>query len=389
MVNLKTYSEIVLALLPAYSALACTTLLFTSKRDSLTAEELKVKSVTIRYMIASFLMWVFIFVYGYSPEIFIYIGAFAILTFLLIPVLFFRIIRLLTKIDDKEKFSLFHYLIPILIAGTVWIWSFFVPLGIQVDIIRGLGSIIPKGYETYARFYLSASLFRAIVSIIYNTLTILTLYRYFQKTFLTEKTESKPASWIILLISVSLILLINAFVAYLVPHFQAYTSPWLILSAFLIMIQQIVLTWHIIQRKYMLYLINIPYTEVKTAEQGEGKTFRFHQGKINRKILETYFRYKKPYLNKNCKISDLVDALDVNRTVISAFINQTYGINFNRYLNHWRLKELKRLQQLPSNRNENSHTLLQKAGFSNNKHYQRTIKAEGKSTNNSQNKPTL
>ena len=105
--------------------------------------------------------------------------------------------------------------------------------------------------------------------------------------------------------------------------------------------------------------------------------------------MESYFRKEKPYLNKNFKLSDLVDALDVNRTVISSFINQTYGVNFNRYLNRWRLKEFKRLQKLPANNNKSIYYLQQKAGFTNNKHYLRTIRAEDKTTNGIDNKQIL
>ena len=47
-------------------------------------------------------------------------------------------------------------------------------------------------------------------------------------------------------------------------------------------------------------------------------------------------------------MTDLVEDLDVNRTVLSAFINQTYGMNFNRYLNRFRLRELDRLRSHPA-----------------------------------------
>jgi len=33
-----------------------------------------------------------------------------------------------------------------------------------------------------------------------------------------------------------------------------------------------------------------------------------------------------------------------NRTYISAFINREYGMNFNRFINNYRLKEIERLQ---------------------------------------------
>ncbi|MFR1292098.1 MAG: hypothetical protein ACLSB7_07785 [Parabacteroides distasonis] len=58
------------------------------------------------------------------------------------------------------------------------------------------------------------------------------------------------------------------------------------------------------------------------------------------------------FLRPGYKMTDLVEDLDVNRTVLSAFINQTYGMNFNRYLNRFRLRELDRLARIRQPRQE-------------------------------------
>ena len=57
-------------------------------------------------------------------------------------------------------------------------------------------------------------------------------------------------------------------------------------------------------------------------------------------------------------MTDLVEDLDVNRTVLSAFINQTYGMNFNRYLNRFRLRELDRLRLRPANQGKSVSSLI-------------------------------
>lgn len=75
-------------------------------------------------------------------------------------------------------------------------------------------------------------------------------------------------------------------------------------------------------------------------------------------------------------MTNLVEALDVNRTVISAFINKTYGMNLSRYLNHWRMEEFGRLRSLPSNQGKSVGSLIEKAGFDNYRTYLRAAAAE-------------
>ena len=75
-------------------------------------------------------------------------------------------------------------------------------------------------------------------------------------------------------------------------------------------------------------------------------------------------------------MTDLVEDLDVNRTVLSAFINQTYGMNFNRYLNRFRLRELDRLRLRPANQGKSVSSLIGQVGFKDFRTYSRAVAAE-------------
>ena len=70
--------------------------------------------------------------------------------------------------------------------------------------------------------------------------------------------------------------------------------------------------------------------------------------------------------------------MDVNRTALSAFINRTYGVNFNRYLNRLRLKELARLRSQPENQGKSISSLIDKVGFKDFRNYSRAVAAERK-----------
>jgi AraC-like DNA-binding protein len=94
-------------------------------------------------------------------------------------------------------------------------------------------------------------------------------------------------------------------------------------------------------------------------------------GEISVERLENYFRKKKPYLNPQFRMADMVEELQVNRSVLSAFINTTFGVNFSRLVNRWRLVEVKRLTTLPANKDLPLRLLVVRAGFTDMKHYRR------------------
>ena len=153
------------------------------------------------------------------------------------------------------------------------------------------------------------------------------------------------------------------------PRATIFTSLWMLIVAFAIAAQHILLSYHIIRRKYLLYAVSEKPAPKPPQASPQKKERRYHSGKISQERLEGYFRTQKPYLNPDYKITDLVEALDVNRTVISAFINQTYGVTFPHYLNRWRLDELKRLRSLPANKGRSISSLISQTGFADYRRY--------------------
>ncbi|MCS2297611.1 hypothetical protein [Bacteroides ovatus] len=94
-------------------------------------------------------------------------------------------------------------------------------------------------------------------------------------------------------------------------------------------------------------------------------------GRINGKKFEKYIYEHRPYLNPDLRITDLMQAFHTNRTYISRFINREYGMNFSRYINMLRLREMEALRNDPacSRLPEEERACL--AGFSNFRSYQR------------------
>mgnify|MGYP003615136415 FL=1 len=59
--------------------------------------------------------------------------------------------------------------------------------------------------------------------------------------------------------------------------------------------------------------------------------------------LERYFEKDRPYLNKDLSINEVAVILYTNKTYLSKVINENMGMNFNQFLNFYRMKEVDRL----------------------------------------------
>ena len=119
------YIKTVAVLLPVFSALACGGMLAgLSLGDSLTATEKKHKRIVVVYMAVVVVVWGSIFCYGYFPRVFVWLNIPCLLSFVFVPILFYRIVCFLTCPEREEHFSKFHYLAPCLIGLILLIWSF-------------------------------------------------------------------------------------------------------------------------------------------------------------------------------------------------------------------------------------------------------------------------
>jgi AraC-like DNA-binding protein len=87
--------------------------------------------------------------------------------------------------------------------------------------------------------------------------------------------------------------------------------------------------------------------------------------------LDKFFSEKKPYLNANYKISDLEKQLGVSREAISAFTKKRFGVNFNQFLDLWRILELRELRSKLENEDVSIGKLCVRAGFRDTQHYVR------------------
>lgn len=398
---LAAYKVGITVLVPVFSAITCSALVAMSLRDCLTQEERRLKKILLAYLSLSALGWYMTFCYEFHPVLFTWLNILCLLSYVLPSVFFYRIVRYLTRLGKPERFSPLHFLLPGLLAGVLILWSLCVPMEVQFEIVEGKAVVFPAGYEAFTRFFTLKPLLRVLFGMAYYVLTIAVLAGYYHRTRGKQAPGRQTAGWVVFLVGISIASLLSSLLPTFMPRATILHSLWTLLAACAIAFQHVLLSYHIIRRKYRLYTTPdnaagqgaVTIMEAATQPEAEPTTEladspesapeppakpprRHHSGKLTRVRLEAYFRHEKPWLDPGCKIADLVEVFDVNRTALSAFINRTYGMNFNRYLNRWRLREFDRLRALPSNRGKSMRSLVEKAGFDNYRTYLRAIAAE-------------
>lgn len=379
------YTTALTPFIPFFSALSCGILVIFSLQDCENLEERKLKRIVLFYLFLSGTAWFVTFSYEFAPILFVWLNVACLVTYLLSPIFFYRIIRYLTRLGQPEEFSSLHFILPGVLVATLFIWSLFVPFGVQLEIVMGKAKVFPADYEAYTRFFTLKPLLRVVFGLVYYILALRVLMVYYKTAKKKKSRLRKPARWVFFLVCISLASLLASVSPTFMTRSDFIYSLWTLLVAAGIAAQHVLLSYHIMRRDYSPYIIpkkrqKRPSLRSQSADADAVEVppppRRQHSGKLSRSLFEEFIRHKKPYLNPDYKITDLVEDLDVNRTSLSAFVNQTYGMNFSRYLNRLRLKELERLRSLPVNEGRSVSSLLGKVGFKDFRNYSRAIVIE-------------
>lgn len=374
-----TYSNLMTYILPIFFSAICsvfTLLLIWNYRN---LAERKLRRVVSIYCILIAVWWSSVLWHAISDDpIFLPVDIPFALSYIYIPVLFYNIVYYLTYLGNKRNFPVLNYLWPIPTLAIILIASAWIspPEG---GVLTGLSL-----FERYTELFISGLLLRFITAVAYIVPTGLLLSRYYRQTEL-QKTETdrkylriKSSRWLIVFFILSIAILMLAFLPSLLG-----ASQWLIrLNALCIMAQEVLLTYQVICRQYLSYKTSdlFPANEKKTGNNGLIAKQRLEpdntRGQLNRGAFETYMSQEKPYLNPDFKLTDMAEVMGVNRTVMSNFVNQTYGMNFRRYLNLCRIREYQMLIVHPSNERKNPYQVMVMSGFKDSRHFQRAIQLE-------------
>ena len=373
------YSDLMTYILPIFCSVICsvfTLLLIWNYRN---LAERKLRRLVSIYCILIAVWWSSALWHTFFDDsIFLAVDIPFALSYIYIPVLFYNIVYYLAYLGSKRDFSILNYLWPIptliiVLMAVVWISS-----------SKGGASTGLSLFEQYTELFLSGFLLRFAIAVAYIIPTGLLLLRYYRQTVLQKNGEDrkylsiKSSSWLIIFFILSIAIWLIAFLPSLVG-----ASQWLIrLNALCIMAQEILLTYQVIRRQYLSYKTFDLFSGNENETGNNGLIAKQYpvpddtRGQLNRTAFENYLSQQKPFLDPDFKLTDMAEAMGVNRTVMSNFVNQTYGVNFRRYLNQCRIREYQTLIAHPSNEQKNPYQVITMAGFKDSRHFQRAIQLE-------------
>lgn len=276
-----------------------------------------------------------------------------------IPVFLYRITHIITNTGERKRFPACHFILPACLTLIICAIALVVPF-------RQRWTAIYDNEVNLTSAIIDITFIVCIVlCILYSWLSLLRIKAYKRRIIdYSADIYRMSLDWLsfIILFRVVLQTLPIAGLILGVGLFDRLGLAWAF-TTLPAVFTHIVLCLSILSENYVI-LEPVTAKEKETAASANNAL-------LGRQQVEKYLEERKPYLNPEFKITDMARDLFSNRTYISAFINREYGVNFNRFINNYRLKEVERLQSEVAQRKQKTSMLeiVIHAGFSNYRSY--------------------
>ncbi|NUO01814.1 MAG: helix-turn-helix domain-containing protein [Saprospiraceae bacterium] len=115
-------------------------------------------------------------------------------------------------------------------------------------------------------------------------------------------------------------------------------------------------------------------TEQLQEEQEKAASMSTEELAAIKKSLEEVIKNNQPYRNPGLSLTDLAEMTGTSPHSLSRVINEGYGMNFNDFINAYRIEEFKRLVQLEEYRNQTLLAIAFAVGFNSKSAFNRSFK---------------
>lgn len=344
--------------------------------------EVKLRKLLTFYFLTVTINWIFALLLLFAPTIVACLNGLVYSLLLLVQVFLYHYLYLLTADTGEKPFSFWHYGLPIFVFVGLSVWSLQVPPEVRfTSIVRpanGNDSVLyhiitatgNHHFNWYKTVVASKPFVRALYSFTYTILAIRCILRYRKKIVnFSADAENTYLGWSLLVIILNFPLFLTPVITSFMNLYEAMVTFRGAFPAAIMFIQLPVLCYYTITHRYVLMTqVDHPaYTAppmITVAKIG--------------KELEEFMDASKPYLKADLKITDLAGPLKTNRSYLSSFINNTYGINFSQFINGYRLRELDALKMDGKYTQLSNLELIHKAGFGSYHAYYRAKKQQDK-----------
>ena len=368
MISLENLYALFIILAPAITSFAAL-LILTLDTMRGGSGEWRLRSRVFLYFTSTLVSWISLLLYFHLPELFVRINWLSYLAFMLIQVYFYGFIFKVTRIDAAERFSWWHYLLPSLISLGLLVLQLVTPEAEQLRVVMGRGEY--GGSERLFYFYSNSKMaVRLAFTVVYTMLAFGRLARY--RRFVAAHASGHPnlLRWVLGFLILSVLLFVIPSLTLIYSRNTVLNSVVMGFHVVVLLVQYCYLCYYVLTGHYVTIVEDEPsMLGPRTAEADSSTPLKKNQ--LSRERFEAYMQAERPFLNPNLKIVDLVEALGVNRTYISSFVNSEYGVNFNAYINQLRMQEYQRLLDDSANDGKSKIELSEMAGFSSYRSFQR------------------
>ena len=361
--------------IPIFTAVTSVLIMVLVKRDSLPRSEQTAKKILMCYFIFKSWLWFTFILYSFHQTTFIYFTPTFYLVYLMLQVLFYRFVYCLTRPEGDQSFRIYHYIVVVVVFILFQVWALVIPEESK-SYIADYSSFntVQSKYVLFSLLNELMKILRVLYAIFYMVLSCNLIYYSLQTS---GRKNGKRTSWLYYVMFVYVITTlfsISGFFGNLPKHYNALIAlPVMLLEASL----HLLLLYNTIHGNVLLkvsrndtYYLNKMYQSPNINKQIKKRD------RLNKAGLEEYMQHKKPYLNPDFKITDLEAVFFVNRSYISAFINNNYEINFNRLVNKYRLLEFDELSKTAEYREKTVAQRALMAGFGSYNNYLRAKQQE-------------
>jgi len=368
MMDLKLLAQLMGVSLPIFSAFYCLILLFIN----LYFNKQDVFTFRLSYLLAIFYVMeivniVAVFLSIVFRDFTIYADPVFFFTSLLIPVLLYHIFFKITRLRTAEQFNFWHYCLPFIFLIFTCICMLLIP----VDFFYSTNREIEVHYKyKWYDFFLTRLIphIRFLFSIFYLLLSFIRVFNYRKKLQeYSADTDASSLAWVYKLFFCLSLQYFFTFINHLFLAGSILDSSVIAIRSTLVVILNSILCCNIFSKNFFLLTEDIIFQEKDKISDEV-----IPGNPIDPVVFEEYMDAEKPYLSHDLKITDLMAPLGTNRTYLSNFINQYYGMNFSTFINTYRMHEIEALRSDPYYKDFEEEELVYTVGFKSVKSYQRT-----------------
>jgi AraC-like DNA-binding protein len=316
--------------------------------------------------------WFVMLIYPWFKELMVWLQSIWYFAILGMQVVFYHFVFNITRLDGR-RFPRWHYAAPCTVFMALFVWSLFVPFSVQVGLLEG--RVAPDRFEAYSVLFLSKPAVRLVFSTVYTVLSVMRIigYRRMVADF-SANDERSSLRWIDGVFVLAFGFLLLPIVGVVRGRGAVYDPGPSVFTALIVAAQHVILTVNTLRGRY---LIPEEEQEAEPCSEALSAAAARQIARLGTAEFEEYIRDRKPFLDPNLRITGLAAGLCSNRTYVSAFINETYGVSFSRLMNRLRMEELERLRAEPANAGLSLSHLAQMAGFGSYRNFLRARALEG------------